>query len=195
VGVLKLLPNRFALGQFRMSRIGKKSIDIPAGVDVKIDGLVVVVKGPKGELKRIFKPGVKFIVDNKKVAVQTEIADNKVNWGLSRALLNNMVVGVSKGFEKILEFTGVGFKAQVKGQEIELSLGFTNPVKVIAPAGVSFSVEKNVIKVTGIDKEAVGHVAAEIRAAKPTEPYKGTGIKYKDEVVIRKAGKKAVTGA
>jgi large subunit ribosomal protein L6 len=179
-----------------MSRIGKKSIEIPNGVEVKIiDGISVTVKGPKGELKRVFPVGVKFTLEDKKVIVGVEDQNDKVIWGLSRALLNNMIEGVSKGFEKILEFNGVGFKAQVKGQDIELNLGFTNPVNISAPSGIVMTVEKGTIKVAGIDKEAVGHVAAKIRAAKPTEPYKGTGIKYKDEVVIRKAGKKAVTGS
>lgn len=178
-----------------MSRIGKKSILIPQGVEVKVSEGVVTVKGPKGELKKRFPvvEGGEILVEGNKAVVKASL-EEKVNWGLSRALLNNMIVGVSKGFEKILEFTGVGFKAQVKGQEIELNLGFTNPVKITAPAGINMIVEKNIIKVSGIDKEAVGQVAAQIRAAKPTEPYKGTGIKYKDEIVIRKAGKKAVTG-
>ncbi|MEK7154004.1 MAG: 50S ribosomal protein L6, partial [Patescibacteria group bacterium] len=111
-------------------------------------------------------------------------------------LLALMIKGVSEGFEKILEFSGVGFKAQVNGENLELNLGFTNPVVIKAPKGITFQVEKNLIKVRGTDKEAVGQVAALIRASRPPEPYKGTGIKYKDEVIIKKAGKKAVaTGA
>ena len=153
-----------------MSRIGKKTIKIPDGVEVKVDGQTVKVKGPKGELERTL-PG---------------ILDIKVESGFE---------GVSSGFEKVLEFSGVGFKAQVKGDSIELSLGYSNPVIIQAPAGVNYQVEKNVIKVFGIDKEKVGQVAALIRDARPPEPYKGTGIKYKDEIIIRKAGKKAVATA
>jgi large subunit ribosomal protein L6 len=114
-------------------------------------------------------------------------------WGLGRALLAMMITGVSEGFEKSLEFSGVGFKAQVKGDTLELGIGYTHPVLINAPKGISFQVEKNVIKVIGIDKEVVGHVAALIRASRLPEPYKGTGIKYKGEVILRKAGKKAAT--
>lgn len=184
-----------------MSRIGKKSIIIPKGVEIKVDGADVAVKGPKGELKREFSSLAVFNIESDKVtvSVKNEGEPNKVIWGLSRALLGNMIKGVSDGFERELEFTGVGFKAQARqadgGQEIELNLGFTNPVIIKAPAGVTFVVEKNIIKVIGIDKEAVGQTSALIRAARPPEPYKGTGIKYKEEIIIRKAGKKAVAGA
>lgn len=182
-----------------MSRIGKKPINIPKGVEIKISGTSVVVVGPKGELKKEFSPLVNFkIEEDKFFASVTSSGSQKTDstlWGLSRALLNNMIVGVSGGFEEILEFNGVGFKAQVKGQDLELILGFTNPVLINGPSGINFQVEKNTIKVSGIDKENVGQVAALIRAARPPEPYKGTGIKYKDEIIIRKAGKKAVAGA
>jgi len=178
-----------------MSRIGKKPISIPSGVTIKVDGDLVLVKGPKGELKMNLSPGVKLVIEDNKVSVQVDDLENKVLWGLNRALLNNMIEGVSKGFEKVLEFTGVGFKAQVKGQELELNIGYTHPVTVKAPEGINFAVEKNTIKVSGINKEIVGHIAAMVRAARLPEPYKGTGIKYQDEIIIRKAGKKAVTGA
>lgn len=178
-----------------MSRIGKKPIAIPAGVEIKIDGFQVQVKGPKGELAREFSPLVQFSINEGMALVTVKDPNEKVVWGLSRALLQNMIQGVSMGFETVLEFSGVGYKAMAKGQEIELNLGYTNPVIIQAPAGVGFVVEKNVIKVQGINKEAVGQVAANIRAARLPEPYKGTGIKYANEVIIRKAGKKAVTGA
>jgi len=176
-----------------MSRIGKKSIKIPAGVEIKIDGSLILVKGPKGELKREFLPGVDFKIENNLAFVSAK-DDSKRIWGLSRALLNNMIKGVSEGFSEILEFSGVGFKAQIKGQDLELSLGFTNPIVVKGQEGIAFQVDKGSIKITGIDKEAVGHVAASVRAARPPEPYKGTGVKYQSEVIRRKAGKKAVAG-
>ncbi|OGN03888.1 MAG: 50S ribosomal protein L6 [Candidatus Yanofskybacteria bacterium RIFCSPHIGHO2_01_FULL_44_17] len=183
-----------------MSRIGKKTIKIPDGVEVKVDGQTVKVKGPKGELERTL-PGILDIKVESgfaRVSLKSEAVGNREGskfWGLGRALLATMIEGVSSGFEKVLEFSGVGFKAQVKGDSIELSLGYSNPVIIQAPAGVNYQVEKNVIKVFGIDKEKVGQVAALIRDARPPEPYKGTGIKYKDEIIIRKAGKKAVATA
>jgi large subunit ribosomal protein L6 len=177
-----------------LSRIGKKPIKIPEGVDIKVSGQKIIVKGPKGELEREF-PGVLDIkIQDSLAVVALKENDPKKSrlWGLGRALLANMIKGVSEGFERVLEFSGIGFKAQVKGDSLELNLGFVNPVVIKAPPGITFQVEKGVIKVTGIDKELVGQTAALIRASRPPEPYKGTGIKYKEEVVIRKAGKKAV---
>lgn len=178
-----------------MSRIGKKPIIIPKGVEIKIDGSFITVKGPKGELKREFLPAVSFEIVEDKIFVKPNDIKEKPLWGLCRALLNIMIKGVSDGFEKTLEFTGVGFRAQVNGNRLELKLGYTNPVVIEAPAGVSFSTEKSTIKVMGIDKEKVGQTAALVRGARLPEPYKGTGIKYQDEIIIRKAGKKAVAGA
>ncbi len=187
-----------------MSRIGKKTIKIPVGVEVNIDGSRVRVKGPKGELERILPDilDIQMINDTVSVGLKggtAESRDSSKFWGLGRALVAIMIEGVSSGFEKILEFSGIGFKAQVnqlaEGQTIELNLGYSNPVIIEAPEGVEFKVEKNTIKVSGFDKEKVGQVAALIRAARPPEPYKGTGIKYKDEIIIRKAGKKAVATA
>lgn len=183
-----------------MSRIGKKSIKIPAGVEVKVDGRKVSVKGPKGELEKTLPEilDIQIVDGQASVGLRGGIAENRENskfWGLGRALLATMIEGVSSGFEKNLEFSGVGFKAQVKGDLIELNLGYTNPVVIQALAGVTIQVEKNIIKVSGADKEKVGQVAALIRDARPPEPYKGTGIKYKDEIIIRKAGKKAVATA
>ncbi len=177
-----------------MSRIGKKLIQIPQDVDVEISGRKVAVKGPKGELEKEFPAAldIKKVGDSVSVGLKENVRKNSRFWGLGRALLAVMIKGVSQGFEEVLEFSGIGFKAQVKGENLELNLGFTNPVIIKAPKGVSFQVEKNLIKVTGMDKEAVGHAAALIRASRPPEPYKGTGIKYKDEIIIKKAGKKAV---
>lgn len=181
-----------------MSRIGKKPIQIPSGIEVKIDGRTVTVKGPKGELKRQLpevlsmgvSEGLVLVKPKGNVGLDKQILSL---WGLSRALIASMIRGVSDGFKKELEFNGVGFKAQVKGSGLELSLGYTNPVLIKGPAGIIFQVEKGMITVSGIDKELVGHVAAQIRAARLPEPYKGTGVKYKEEVIRRKAGKKAVT--
>lgn len=181
-----------------MSRIGKKPIQISSGVEIKIDGQTVAIKGPKGELKRQLPEVLDVKVSEGSVSVKPRGdagLDKKTLslWGLGRAMLASMIKGVSDGFKKELEFNGVGFKAQVKGSDLELSLGYTKPVLIKGPAGVAFQVEKGLIVVSGIDKELVGHVAAQIRAARLPEPYKGTGIKYKEEVIRRKAGKKAVT--
>lgn len=180
-----------------MSRIGKKQIKIPQGVEIKVDGRKVSVRGPKGELEKEFPKGLNIQIRDDSVSVSPEVGGEKNSeiWGLGRALLATMIKGVSDGFEKALEFSGIGFKAQVNGDNLELNLGFTNPVIIKALKGVTFRVEKNIIKVAGPDKEAVGRVAALIRASRPPEPYKGTGIKYKDEIIIKKAGKKAVTAA
>lgn len=182
-----------------MSRIGKKTIAVPKGVEIKVEGLNVSVKGPKGELKKEFSPLLDIKVSDDQVLVSLKNADPKKEhsdvWGLCRALLANMIKGVTDGFQTDLEFSGIGFKAQVKGNDLEMNLGFNNPVVVKAPQGITFQVEKNSIKVMGIDKEVVGHVAALVRASKPPEPYKGTGIKYKGEVIRRKAGKKAAATA
>lgn len=183
-----------------MSRIGKKPIKIPAGVEVSIDGSKVKVKGPKGELEKKLPEALNIKVEDGRLIVNlksglSESRENSKFWGLGRALLAVMLQGVSIGFEKVLEFSGVGFKAQVKGQTIELNLGFSHPISIDAPIGVNVLVEKNQIKISGSDKEKIGHFAAIIRDKRPPEPYKGTGIKYKDEVIVRKAGKKAVATA
>jgi large subunit ribosomal protein L6 len=174
-----------------MSRIGKLPIDVPTGVTITVDSDSISVKGPKGELTVPHLSDVTVTVENNQ-AIVTRGSDEKIakaQHGLQRALLNNAVVGVSKGFEKKLEVNGVGFRVSGGGQAIEMALGFSHPVKYEAPAGVTLTVNKMEITVTGIDKQAVGQVAAEIRALKKPEPYKGKGIKYADEVIIRKAGK------
>lgn len=189
-----------ALGQICMSKIGKKPIKIPDGVQIMTEGSRVIVKGPKGEQERNLPELLVAKVNDGFVNIELRegVDLNKNNskfWGLGRALVATAIEGVSKGFETVLEFSGIGFKAQVKGDSIELNLGYNNPVIIQAPPGIAFQVEKNTIKVLGIDKEKVGQVAALIRSARPPEPYKGSGIKYKNEIIIRKAGKKAIATA
>lgn len=174
-----------------MSRIGKLPIDVPAGVTITIDESVISVKGPKGELTVPHLSDVTVTLEGTQ-AIVTRNDDERIakaQHGLQRALLNNAVVGVTNGFEKKLEVNGVGFRVNGGGQAIEMSLGFSHTVKYEAPAGITLTVNKMEIVVTGIDKQAVGQVAAEIRSLKKPEPYKGKGIKYADEVVLRKAGK------
>jgi large subunit ribosomal protein L6 len=175
-----------------MSRIGKMPVTVPSGVDVKVDGTQVTVKGSKGELSREFTDRVSFSMDDGVITVAREddTRESRALHGLSRALLSNMVVGVSEGFSKVLEIQGVGYRASLKGPDIELLVGFSHPVNVKAPKGITFDVpEPTRIIVTGIDKEQVGQVAADIRKVRPPEPYKGKGIRYSGEYVRRKAGK------
>lgn len=175
-----------------MSRIGKMPIDVPSGVDVKFDGSRVVVKGSKGELVREFTDRVEFGVEDGVITLtrDSDSPQSRALHGLSRALLANMVEGVSNGFSKELEIQGVGYRASLKGKDIELLVGFSHPVNVEAPDGITFDVpEPTKIIVTGIDKEMVGQVAANIRKVRPPEPYKGKGIRYSGEHVRRKAGK------
>lgn len=180
-----------------MSKIGKQPIEIPAGVEVKIDGSFVVAKGIKGELKRKLPEGIKVEIKENQIIVSPDSENKKTGalWGLSRALLFNLVKGAEQGFEKKLEIEGVGYRANLQGEKLILSLGFSHPVEVETPAGIKFLVEKNVITISGADKEIVGQIAAKIRAFKKPEPYKGKGIRYQGEVVRRKAGKKAATAA
>jgi len=176
-----------------MSRIGKKPIEIPEGVDLKIEGQKVIVKGPKGELRKEFPLVLKIETEDKKIFLKTESKSKEIKalWGTSRAVLANMIKGVKEGFEKKLEIEGIGYRANLEGNDLVLSLGFSHPVKFSCPEGIKFSVEKNIITVSGIDKELVGQTAAKIRKIKPPEPYKGKGIKYSGEFIRRKMGKKA----
>ncbi len=174
-----------------MSRIGKLPIDVPAGVTITIDTDVVTVKGPKGQLTVPHLSDVTVSLEGTQ-AIVTRKNDEfiaKSQHGLQRALLNNAVVGVTKGYEKKLEVNGVGYRINGGGKSIEMSLGFSHPVTYAAKEGISLLVEKMTITVSGIDKQAVGQTAAEIRAIKKPEPYKGKGIKYADEVLRHKAGK------
>jgi large subunit ribosomal protein L6 len=178
-----------------MSRIGLAPISLPSGVEVSVEGTKVTVKGTKGMLRRTFSDRVSFAVTDGVVTVarHDEERESKALHGLSRALLNNMVVGVSAGFQKELLTVGVGYRASLQGKLLELLVGFSHPVKVPAPDGIEFEVpEPTRIIVRGIDKELVGQVAADIRSVRPPEPYKGKGIRYSDEKVRRKAGKSGV---
>ena len=175
-----------------MSRIGKKPIPVPAGVDVTIDGTNVTVKGPKGELSKSFYEYLTISREGDEIVV-TRPDDSRTSramHGLTRTLIHNMVVGVSTGFSKRLEHQGVGYRVALKGKNLELSLGFSHPVIVEPEEGISFEVPDNThIVVNGIDNQRVGQVAADIRAHRPPEPYKGKGIRYEGEVVRRKLGK------
>ena len=175
-----------------MSRIGKAPITIPTGVEVSISGRTVSVKGPKGQLSREI-PG-DIVVRREENTLLVERPDdgrtNRALHGLSRTLVNNMVVGVTEGFSKELEIVGVGYRAESQGQNLRLALGFSHPVTVPAPAGITFEVPAQTrVIVKGIDKELVGQVAANIRSIRKPEPYKGKGVRYADERVLRKAGK------
>jgi large subunit ribosomal protein L6 len=175
-----------------MSRIGKMPVTLPSGVELTVDGQVVSVRGPKGTLDRRFHDRVTITVDEGVASVQRgdDTRESRALHGLSRALLNNMVVGVAEGFTKALEIHGVGYRAAMNGNDIELLVGYSHPVVVAAPEGITFEVpEPTRISVSGIDKEQVGQVAADIRKIRPPEPYKGKGIRYSGEHVRRKAGK------
>ncbi len=175
-----------------MSRIGKKPIPIPAGVKVALTERAINVEGPKGILKRDIASGVSVIVESDKILIDRKDASKQADalQGLTRTLVANMVDGVTKGFEKVLEINGVGYRAEVKGTMINLSLGFSHPVEYPLPQGISAEVEKQTkITVKGIDKELVGATAAKIRSFRGPEPYKGKGIKYASERILRKAGK------
>lgn len=177
-----------------MSRIGKKPIIIPENVEVKIEGNKVVVKGPKGEISQEIRPEIKVEKKDNQILVspQIETKQTKAFWGLSRSLIFNMIEGVTSGFEKKLEIQGIGFKAMLEEQDLlVLYVGFSNPVKIKIPKEIKISIEKNIITVSGINKELVGQFSATIRRAKPPEPYKGKGIRYLGEQVRRKVGKKA----
>ncbi|TAH32159.1 50S ribosomal protein L6 [Candidatus Saccharibacteria bacterium] len=174
-----------------MSRIGKLPIEIPSGVTITVDSGDVTVEGPKGKLTQFITPAVNVKVEDGVFTVEpkNESKEARSQHGLMRALVNNMVIGVTKGFEKKLEVNGVGFRVSGGGNSLEMSLGFSHPVKYQAPEGVDIKVEKMNITVSGISKQQVGQVAAEIRSLKKPEPYKGKGIKYADETILRKAGK------
>ena len=178
-----------------MSRIGKAPIQLPDGVDATVDGRKVVVKGPKGTLERTLDPAVSASVDDGVLTVDRSDDERHTRalHGLTRALLNNMVIGVSEGYRKELQAVGVGYRASLQGKRLELQVGFSHPVHFEAPAGIDFEVpEPTRIIVTGIDKQQVGQVAANVRSVRPPEPYKGKGIRYVDEYVRRKAGKAGV---
>ena len=175
-----------------MSRIGKMPIPVPEKVDVTIDGSTVTAKGPKGELTRSFQPVINIAREGNDIVCTPANETREANalWGLTRTLINNMVVGVSEGFSKKLELVGVGYRAALKGKDLEMQLGFSHPVLVEAPEGITFEVPSQTeIIVSGPSKETVGQVAANIRKWRKPEPYKGKGIRYEGEHVRRKVGK------
>lgn len=175
-----------------MSRIGKLPIQVPDGVDVAVNGLTVTVKGPKGTLTQQLTGNVKLEREEKtlRCVPTSEKKEAREQWGLYRVLVSNMVTGVSQGFTKRLEIVGVGYRAEMKGKDLNVMVGYSHPVLVTPPEHISFAVEgPTKIVVSGIDKQAVGQVAANIRSIRPPEPYKGKGIRYEGEHIIRKAGK------
>jgi len=178
-----------------MSRVGKEPVVLPDGVDFKVDGAHVTVKGPKGTLERDFSDLMSFTVEDGTVVVvpADDERETRALHGLSRALLNNMVVGVTEGYSRELQTVGVGYRANLQGRKLELAVGFSHPVHIEAPDGVDFEVpDPTKIIVSGIDKEAVGQTAANIRRVRPPEPYKGKGIRYAGEHVRRKTGKAGI---
>lgn len=175
-----------------MSRVGKKIIEIPTGVEVKIDGNTVSVKGPKGELTNTFNEEMSYKLEDNTLEVvrPSDSKEHKTIHGTTRALIANMVEGVSKGFEKNLELIGVGYRAQMQGKNLILNVGYSHPIEIEAEDGITLSVDKNTkVKVEGISKERVGAIASNIRATRPPEPYKGKGVRYEGEYVRRKEGK------
>ena len=176
-----------------MSRIGKKAVAVPAGVTVTIDGQTVTVKGPKGELAWTVAEEIEVKQEGGELTLSKRVENTRAQamWGLSRTLVSNMVVGVTAGFEQTLELVGVGYRAALKGQALSMQLGFSHDVDVPPPAGITFAVPKQTeIKISGIDKQVVGEIAARIRRIRPPEPYKGKGVRYAGEQVRRKEGKK-----
>lgn len=170
---------------------------VPIGITVNVTGTHIVVRGSKGELVRDIHRDIRLKTEGSSLIVEPASYSKKspALWGLTRTLISNMIEGVSRGYQKYLEFEGVGFRAGLEGNSLTLQLGFSHPVIFSAPPGITFVVQKNVITVSGVDKELVGKIAAEVRALKPPEPYKGKGIRYQGEVIRRKAGKKAVASA
>lgn len=181
-----------------MSRVGKKPVAIPSGVTITPTDSTLMVKGPKGELVMTAPKAVRFDVNGAELTVQVANPDMKADralWGTYRKLASNMIDGVSKGFETKMEMVGVGYKAAVAGDTLTLEVGFSHPVEIKLPHGVKATVEKTALTLSGIDKQLLGQVAANIRKIRPPEPYKGKGIKYADEQIRRKAGKAAKAGA
>lgn len=176
-----------------MSRIGKKPVTIPAGVNITLDGQTVTVKGPKGQLSWTVVDEIEVTQEGGELNLTPRSDSTRARsmWGLSRTLVNNMVVGVTAGYEEVLELVGVGYRAAMKGNALSMQLGFSHDVDIPPPAGISFAVPKQTeIRISGIDKQAVGETAARIRKIRPPEPYKGKGVRYAGEQVPRKEGKK-----
>jgi large subunit ribosomal protein L6 len=180
-----------------MSRIGRLPIPVPAGVEVTIDGAAITVNGPRGTLSRQIAPTMRLVREDATLLVQRPGDDKKSRelHGLTRTLVANMVIGVTEGYRKGLEITGVGYRAQKVGDRLQLNLGYSHPIEIDPPAGISFEVETPTrLAIVGIDKELVGHVAARVRSQRKPEPYKGKGVRYAGEVIRRKAGKAGKIG-
>lgn len=177
-----------------MSRVGRQPIPIPSGVTLTVDGTRVSCTGPKGALEQQIPSEVTVVIDGDVCSVTRPSDDrrDRAMHGLTRTLIANMVVGVTQGYTKVLEIQGVGYRAQVSGSALDLALGFSHPVSVAAPEGITFGVERNLVTVSGIDKQLVGETAARIRRIRPPEPYKGKGVRYQGETVRIKAGKSGV---
>lgn len=175
-----------------MSKIGKQPITVPEGVEVKINDGIFDLKGKAGEISVKSLPFIETKLENNVISfsVKNNSKQAKANWGTLRALVQNAITGVSEGFTKNLIIEGVGFRATMEGEFLVLNVGLSHPVKIVPPAGIKISVEKNLIKISGVDKDLVGKIAASIRAVKKPEPYKGKGIRYEKEIIKRKAGKK-----
>ena len=180
-----------------MSRLAKKGIQIPSGVEVKLDGSSVVVKGSKGELARFFRPEVKIQVEGQLIKLEPKGSSKLVRSlvGTYAAHLKNMILGVTEGFAKKLQIEGTGYRFEVSGKELNLSVGFSHPVKLSIPEELNLKAEKGELTISGLDKELVGQFAASVRQVRPPEPYKGKGIRYEGEVIRRKQGKRAVATA
>ena len=180
-----------------MSRIGRKPIEIPEGVEIDVQPGAVSVRGPKGELSQVVDRDMKLVIDDGTLTVErpTDRGDHRALHGLTRSLIANMVVGVTEGYEKQLEIQGVGYRAKLQGKSLELSVGFSHPVSIQAPDGIEFEVpQPTQVIVRGIDKQLVGEIASQIRRVRPPEPYKGKGIRYAGEQILRKAGKAGKVG-
>ncbi len=177
-----------------MSRVGKKPIEIPDGVEVNIEGDKITAKGPKGELSLFLVDDILVQKEDNRIVVskKRENKNSKAMWGTTRSLVSNIIKGVESGYTKELQVKGVGYRAEVQGNKLILKVGFSHPVEIEKPEGIDFAITKDIISVSGAEKELVGRVAAKIRSVRPPEPYKGKGIRYKDELVVIKEGKKSV---
>ena len=180
-----------------MSRIGKKPIQIPSGVDARINDFLFSAKGPKGQLEKKIYNKLEVLLEDGNILLKPLATDRHTAamWGTEHAHIKNMIKGVTEGFEKVLELEGIGYKAVLKDSGLDLSVGFNKPITVKVPEGITFRVEKNAIFINGNNKHSVGQIAAEIRKIRPPEPYKGKGIRYRGEIIKKKAGKKAVTSS
>jgi large subunit ribosomal protein L6 len=174
-----------------MSRVGKKPISIPGNVKISYDNRLITVEGEKGKLSRTIHPSMDLDIKDGVISVVMEVTSrtNQALQGLTRSLVSNMITGVTKGFERVLEINGIGYRAEVKGEHVIFNLGYSHPIHFDIPADVTITVDKSNVKLSGIDKERLGHTAAAIRKLRPPEPYKGKGIKYAEEYIQRKAGK------